>query len=348
MEHSNDEQPDDVVKKDFLQSLDTYYRLKNEYDTNVNQLKNIITKNNNLSIKEKRESFQNISSVIKCINCNRVGGTVFQEYYDKEREGRVVTAKCGVKLSPCILDIEINIGAMENISEELTNIQTKLNEQKHAMMRIKNDVLFGYKEMNAELAKEITELQDGLKESLEEYESRLELYVAVYDRPYDKETIEKLEIDIYNNIQHIRSIMTDYEREKNTQLIHDAVSVFITDLIPKTTQLRNTKYAIVETQTDSKTNTCILTEKKMDIESTEFDFSVPGVGVVKMITGLSDIQAPKKTSKSSKKTSDQNPYSNTRSSEYKLNTNSNDNETQEKDKEQELDIINLDDEAIQL
>ena len=163
MEQPNDGQTDDDVKKqEYIQSLDTYYRLKNEYDTNVSQLKNRIAKNKSLSVKEKQEAFRDMSSAVRCINCNSIGGSVFQEFYDKEKDGRVVTAKCGAKVSPCILNIEINMGAMENISEGLTNTQTELHEKKHQIMKIKNDVLFGYKEMGAELAKEVTELQDDL------------------------------------------------------------------------------------------------------------------------------------------------------------------------------------------
>lgn len=344
MEQSNDGQTDDDVKKqEYIQSLETYYRLKNEYDTNVSQLKNRITNNNSLSVKEKQEAFRDMSSVVRCINCNGVGGSVFQEFYDKEKESRVVTAKCGARVSPCTFDIEINMGSMENISEGLTKTQTRLNDKKHEIMRIKNDVLFGYKEMGTELTKDVTEIQDELKGLLEEYESRLELYVAVYDRPQDEEPMRTLELDIYNSIQNIRGLMNDYGREKNTQLVRDAVSVMITEVAPKTTTLRNIKYGVVETQTDAKTNTCVLTERRIAMESTEFDMSLTGTEVVKMATGVSLKSEPRKknVSKSIEKRENEDD-----SSEYKLSVDSTTGTSQPR--EDGMDVINLDDEAIQL
>jgi len=344
MEQPNDGQTDDDVKKqEYIQSLDTYYRLKNEYDTNVSQLKNRIAKNKSLSVKEKQEAFRDMSSAVRCINCNSIGGSVFQEFYDKEKDGRVVTAKCGAKVSPCILDIEINMGAMENISEGLTNTQTELHEKKHQIMKIKNDVLFGYKEMGAELAKEVTELQDDLKRLLEEYESRLDLYVTVYDRPQDEEPMRALELDIYNSIQHIRGLMNDYGREKNTQLVRDAVSVMISEVVPKATVLRNMKYGVVETQTDVKTNTCVLTERRIDMESTEFDVSLSGTDVVKMTTGVSLKSQPRKKNVSKSREREENGDN---ASDYKLSVDSTTDTSQPR--EEEMGVINLDDEAIQL
>lgn len=344
MEQPDDGQIDDDVKKqEYIQSLETYYRLKNEYDTNVSVLKSRISSNKGLTIKEKREAFRDMSSVVRCINCNSVGGTDFQEFYDKKKEGRVITAKCGAKVSPCMLDIEINMGAMENISEGLAITQTKLNDKKHEVMRIKNDVLFGYKEMDADLTKDVTEIQDELKELLEDYESRLELYVAVYDRPQDEEQMRGLELDIYNSIQHIRELMNDYGREKNTQLVRDAVSVMITEIVPKTTMLRNIKYGVVDTQKDAKTNTCVLTERRIAMESTEFDMSISGTEVVKMVTGVSLKNVPQKknVSKSKAKSDAQDSRS-----DYKLSVDSNTDTFQPG--EEEMDVINLDDEAIQL
>lgn len=344
MDQSNDGQIDDNVKKqEYIQSLDTYYRLKNEYDTNVSQIKSRISSNKRLTVKEKQEAFRDMSSAVRCINCNRVGGTDFQEFYDKEKDGRVITAKCGVKVSPCILDIEINIGAMENISEGLTNTQTQLNDKKHEIMRIKNDVLFGYKEMDADLTKNVTEIQDELKGLLEEYESRLELYVAMYDRPQDEEPMRALELDIYNSIQSIRVLMNDYGREKNTQLVRDAVSVMITEVAPKTAMLRNIKYGVVETQTDAKTNTCVLTERRIAVESTEFDMSISGTEVVKMVTGVSMKNVPRKKNDSKSRVKDETEDS---SSEYKLSVDSGSDSSQPR--EEEMGVINLDDEAIQL
>ena len=68
-------------QKNFIDALNTYYKLKNQYEINFNKEKNKIINLEGLSWKEKRTEFKKIKR--KCINCKRPVGSKFSTRSDK-------------------------------------------------------------------------------------------------------------------------------------------------------------------------------------------------------------------------------------------------------------------------
>ena len=87
------------------EALETYYRLKKDYDAHVNNKKKDIIKNKNLSRKEKKRRL--IELKFNCVKCEKAGGTIFTS-----KDG-TLRAICGHRASPCDLDIEIKRAKIE-------------------------------------------------------------------------------------------------------------------------------------------------------------------------------------------------------------------------------------------
>jgi hypothetical protein len=91
-------------KKKFIDGLNTYFKLKAAYETNIKKDKTQISKLPGLSWREKRNEYAKIKH--KCINCKRPVGSIFStKIANGERQ---YIALCGDRKAPCPLDIKIN------------------------------------------------------------------------------------------------------------------------------------------------------------------------------------------------------------------------------------------------
>ena len=298
----HEENEDNVLNKELHQAMDKFYKLKNQYEMQVKTLKDRVLKNTTLSKREKQDAFREIAGKSKCVNCERPGGTKFTEVFDKEKEGRVLSARCGVKMDPCPLHIEIDVGNIISIDEDLNRTQAEINKKKQDIICIKNDVLFGYKTADS-VVSVFDELKEELKDLTETYEIMLETYVSIYENPGVKEEEDRLRVEIYNDVQSIKSMMREYSREKVVQYAHDAVTLQLSQLAPKVQALRALVYTNTFTSSlvEDRTNICTLHQQKTGIKARELDLSLSGTSVVSMITGTNAPPAPRSTEKGPRK-----------------------------------------------
>ena len=298
-EPPNSDQINSEVEKnlEFQNALNTFYKLKGEYEEKLNDQKRKIAKKTHLSTKEKRDEFKQLK--MACVNCNRKVGTIFQVKYketsspggekDKPKKerwediGRVAKAMCGDRISPCPLDIEINLGKIQTVAEELQTIQDKIIELKKEIVLIKNNLLFGYIETDKAVEK-FEQVKEELSENTEDYEVMLMLYMKIYDNPEKKEEVKNLELKIFNDIKQIKQYIFDFNREKNVQFAEDAVTLLVSQLMPSVVELRTLKYPIMNTvKTD---NQCKLLQKKMDYVVTETNIAFEDTKVVSFKVGV--------------------------------------------------------------
>ena len=54
---------------EFLEKLEEYYKLKHDYETNLQTKKNSILKDDSLTMKEKQDKYNKLK--IRCINCKK-------------------------------------------------------------------------------------------------------------------------------------------------------------------------------------------------------------------------------------------------------------------------------------
>jgi hypothetical protein len=266
--------------QELYRALNTYYSLKAEYEDNVDKLKRKIMENKTLSSKEKHKEYRKMKP--KCINCNRPVGTIFDIRVQKDVESRIAKAMCGDRTNPCALNIELNLGVIVNIEDELHDSETKIRDIRREIIKDKNDLLFGYVSAPDAIAK-FDKIKEKMADANASYEIILNTYMSIVDNKQVKEKINKLLLDTYADIQSSHELVNKYEREQNVDFINDLVTMYITQLTPKLVELRQLLYPYCAVEQND--NTCILIQRKMEIEQMELDMSTNPRGVIHFDVG---------------------------------------------------------------
>jgi hypothetical protein len=266
--------------QELYRALNTYYSLKTEYEDNVDKLKKKIMENKTLSWKEKHKEFRKMKP--KCINCNRSVGTIFDIRFQKEVESRIAKAMCGDRTNPCALNIDLNLGMIMNIEDELHDSETKIREIRREIIKDKNDLLFGYVSAPDAIAK-FDKIKEKMADANASYEIILNTYMSIVDNKQVKEKINKLLLDTYADIQSSHELVNKYEREQNVDFINDLVTMYITQLTPKLVELRKLLYPYCAVDKNDKE--CVLIQRKMEIEQMELDMATNPRGVIHFDVG---------------------------------------------------------------
>jgi hypothetical protein len=246
----------------------------------MDKLKKRIMENKTLSWKEKHKEFRKIKP--KCINCNRPVGTIFDIRFQKDIDSRIAKAMCGDRTNPCALNIELNLGKITNIEDQLHDSETEIREIRREIIKDKNDLLFGYVSAPDAIAK-FDKIKEKMVDANTSYEIFLNIYVSIVDNKPVKEKINKLLLETYADIQSTHELVNKYEREQNVDFINDLVTMYITQLTPKLVELRHLLYPY--TAVEKYDNTCVLIQRKMEIEKMEDDMATNPRGIIHFDVG---------------------------------------------------------------
>ena len=102
----------------FIDALEHFYKLKNNYDTKINKQKDKIIRNNKLSKVGKRKQFKKMIQNSKCIKCNQLGGTHFSSH------NHILKANCGSS-KKCKLNIELDRGKVSTYEEVSNSFESR-------------------------------------------------------------------------------------------------------------------------------------------------------------------------------------------------------------------------------
>jgi hypothetical protein len=269
----------------FIQGLNTYYKLKNEYDIENNKQKRNIMKKEELSWKEKRAEYKKLRR--KCINCKRPVGTLFSNLYNPEEHGRKLMAVCGDKTNPCPLNIVINLGETGSYPQEIQDLEEEIKELKSNTILDKNDQIFGYIS-----AKDAVEKFDGIKENLNltisSYEATISAYLEITDSPVINEAIKKLQVKMHTLIRSIKDLIKQFESSNNVSFIKDAVEIYVNQLMSCLNKLNHLQYAYCSVEYDSDDDKFHLIQKKNTATQLETNFSKHPMGVVSLQIGVGE------------------------------------------------------------
>jgi hypothetical protein len=236
--------------------------------------------NKTLSSKEKHKEFQKLKP--KCINFNRPVGTIFDIRFQKDAESRIAKAMCGDRTNPCALNIELNLGMIMNIEDELHGSETKIRDIRREIIKDKNDLLFGYVSAPDAISK-FDKIKEKMADANASYEIILNTYMSIVDNKPVKEKINKLLLDTYADIQSTHELVNKYEREQNLDFINDLVTMYITQLTPKLAELRKLLYPY--NAVEKYDSECVLIQRKMEIEQMELDMATNPRGVIHFEVG---------------------------------------------------------------
>jgi hypothetical protein len=189
---------------------------------------------------------------------------------------------CGDRTNPCALNIELNLGMIMNIEDELHDSETKIRDIRREIIKDKNDLLFGYVSAPDAIAK-FDKIKEKMADANASYEIILNTYMSIVDNKQVKEKINKLLLDTYADIQSSHEFVNKYEREQNVDFINDLVTMYITRLTPKLVQLRQLLYPY--TAVEKYDNTCVLIQRKMELDQMELDMATTPQGVIHFDVG---------------------------------------------------------------
>ena len=244
-------------KRDFLEALNNYYRLKYNYESSLDKEKNTIIQNNNLSWKEKRLEFKNYKP--KCINCKRPVGTLFSRTYDEKEYTRILKAMCGDLQNPCNLNITLNIGYIDTIPNIIKEDEKDIEDAKLSIIKDKNNLLFGYI-----TTEEALENFDKFKKEIVEASNSLEttqtMWMNISDNDEKEQLLKKTQEESYLIINNIKTIVNEYDHTGNHNLINDAVNIYV-------------KYNLNFVEFIEEENSYHLIQQKLSIQNLEFDYS---------------------------------------------------------------------------
>jgi hypothetical protein len=278
---TEEDEKKDAEKRKFIDSLDQYYRYKDKYESNLKKDKTQIIKLEGLSWREKRAEYMKIKP--KCINCRRPVGSIFST--KNQEDGRHLIALCGDRKQPCPFNININLGLVQNIQENLHNDENTLNEYKRDVIIDKNDLLFGYITAEDAVVK-FDKLKEQVTEFTKVYEFTLQTYLNIVDNPVKKTELEKLQIEFYNNLDNFNLMIKQYNTTQNTQLIVDAIELYKNTMEPRANEIMHKKYAYNGVEYNEDDNTFHLIQMPITHENLEWDLMDNGQKVISFKIGV--------------------------------------------------------------
>jgi hypothetical protein len=249
-------------------------------------------KNPDLSWKEKRSEYKKLKP--KCINCKRPVGTIFSNLYNPEESGRKLMAVCGDRTDPCPLNIIINLGETTTYLNDNDILEKEIIQLKNRIIKEKNDLIFGYIS-SKDAVNSFEDIKEDLNLTISNYELNLENYMYVTDNKDKNELIKKEQIAVYQEIQSIKELVTQYESNENVQLIRDAIEIYVNQLTPRIDKLNKLKFSYRAVVYDSDDDTHHFIQKQYTIDDIETNFSKHEVGVEIFQTGTKEQKSKSKS-----------------------------------------------------
>ena len=267
-----------VSEKDesFNNAINEYYKLKTTYEEQVKEIKKKIIGNPEYSWKEKRAKYQEIKP--KCINCKCPGGTIFStKYYDdNESEYRQLKAICGVIVNPCSLNITINVGKYNSLTNILKEFEREIAQIKKNIIDYKNKLLFGFI-TTEEALRNFSNLKSLLSDYTSYSHTFLEEYVHIVDNSEDKRILNEDLEKSYILIDEMKKNIEQFNETNNLQFVQDMVTTYNTALRPLLIKIRNEKYKENSVYYNEDTNTYHLIQQKNTIQELEFNEGEKGI-----------------------------------------------------------------------
>ena len=223
------------------EAIDAYFRLKEQYRTDHYDfyVKPIVLRFNKDSNKRKAKQAFKYLEKPRCINCRRAVGTIFSQKI--QEDVRYYIAKCGDVAKPCPLDIRIRTPTVVNIVTEMKEQLKAIEEIKTAIIRTKNDLLFGYVAERDAFAL-FEKNADDLKENTENYEFFLKDYIERNENMERQSELRSHQTQLGIFVNEYKSMINKYNSEKAEKVIQEAVSFYLSSIVPKMEEILDLKY----------------------------------------------------------------------------------------------------------
>jgi hypothetical protein len=221
--------------------MERYYELKQRYEKFISGRKTKIKKKQDLTLKEKRALIKKI--VPKCINCNKPGGTIFEDKNDTLR------AVCGSK-TPCDLNINIKRKHYDNM-RDLDIKNDKLSESlKMRIIMTKLDYLFGLNKSKDDIVDKFNTLKDELATLSEKQLVLNKNYGDIISGINRDPLLRDAVLDLSNEIDEMKKTYDEYSKDQKTAYLKTMVEKYLTYILPLSEQIRKLNYGYYELEKD--------------------------------------------------------------------------------------------------
>lgn len=220
------------MEQNVKDAIEEYYILKNKYETAINQEKRKILQQDKSKM-YKKKSLAMIKPV--CVVCGKVGGTIFKQ------ENTKLIALCSA-VSPCTLDIEIDRGQYEKITDLYKVISENYQDSRSDIIKTKLDMLFGY--INEEQATAIF-LEQKKDFDISAYELKVfdDIFANIFQNKRNNASIAEIKKNIEEVKGKISEITHMYHEDSGTpSMVSDMVEIYINELCPELKKFRETRY----------------------------------------------------------------------------------------------------------
>ena len=192
---------------------------------------------------------------------------------------------CGDRNEPCPLNIDINLGATNDIRNIVNTFEKELNEYKNKVIKYKNDLLFGYI-TSEDAVEKFDDIKENIKINTELFDLYFRLLNNIVDNPKKNDKILNLKKGFYENVDSFKSMIEEFEKSGNTQYVIDAVELYKNEIMPKGEKIMFQSYAYNGVDYNEDDKTYHLDQKKNTIKQFEIDAGFEDHSIISMKMGM--------------------------------------------------------------
>lgn len=221
--------------------LNLYYKLKSNYDS--------IHSDINIENKNKKDKSKYTKQ--KCLNCKRPVGSIFKTTFNKETSTKTLNAKCGDTVNPCLFNIEIIINPVYLLDKKIREEQQSLSEIQMNIIKIKNDLLYGYIQ-EEEAIQKFENYKNDIEEKTIQLDEHITKLLSVTNNEERLRNDKIYKTEVINNVDTFKFDIKEFERTRNKTHIQNANLFYRDELLPSLKKLRENKYVLNTITRDTK------------------------------------------------------------------------------------------------
>ena len=235
-EKKTEKEDEEKQKHNYKEAIFEFFRLKQQYEVTLTKMKRDTYKR---APTKKMGRLAILSIKPPCINCKRPVGTLFSNKDNK------YTILCGDKDKPCELNVVIFNGSFREIYELIELFSEETETAKEGIIKQKLDTIFNYvtEEKSVEMFKKELEL---FNESSIIYKEYLDKYIENFHDENKKELIQKKNNTIFELNERVKSLLDEYNKTENRELLIEAVRIQINEIYPEIRNRRMLENELVE------------------------------------------------------------------------------------------------------
>jgi len=222
-----------------------YYELKQKYEEKLNKRKANIKKKTFYSSKDKKTHLKGL--IPSCINCNKPGGTIF------DQKNGMLKAVCAAK-NPCTLNINIKRPLYDNVID-LTHKNIKTSENlKMRIIMTKLDYLFGLNSSKEDTVDKFNELKTELAQIAESQIILNKKYGDILSGINREPLLDDAELELVNTIDELKKIYNEYLSDPKSGYIKSMVEKYVSIIKPLVDNIQKMKYGYYTVEENLKEN----------------------------------------------------------------------------------------------